>query len=524
MPGGLLRVHAQNETECGGIDTISYPLDLSDTFARAFDDFARYRRRFGGLHTGIDLAFNRTGEPVHASANGRVTYANPEGWDTEKGVVILRHVFPDGGVYYSVYGHMEESAEVRFPPVGACVERGDVIGLVGDPSLSAPHLHYEIRNFMPDDGGPGYVQTNPRLQGWFHPLDFTTLWRIRLQPGFLSSATLDAAPDLPPVVLDSGVIAAATSATVSALRMPDERLWQITSGAELLGLVALPGNRLAAVTREGAVSIFENSRYAARWSVDGASIAPVALGDALIFVLDEALVAFDAAGNVLWRSLGLYESADQVMGLTAHGATLALTVRNAGRYRWLLVDTSGRQLLARDLSRQPVAAPGPLGSWLLLDGTDLLRIDGGESRSVGTTGQSHGRYAAMTVDQTGNIYLYLGDSRNTLMALGPTGELRWQVTYPARNASHPPLMATGSGCTLYTLDSGGVLSLFDAASGALAEQLTLYAGGEDTARPNARLLTADASERLLVGAGFQSILLLNGAALAPASAAACLPG
>jgi len=523
-PVDVTRVHAQTGVECGGVDAIDYPLDIGDTFEREFDDFARYRRRFGGRHTGIDLAVKRHGEPVRASANGRVTYANPEGWDTEKGVVILRHTFPDGSVFYSLYGHMEESADVQFPPVGACVRRGDVLGLVGDPSLSLPHLHYEIRNFLPDDGGPGYVLTNPRTSGWFHPLDFTDLWRIRLQPGFLSSVTLDAAPDLPPVVLDSGAIAAASGPTVSAVVMPDERLWQITAGADIEGLAALPGGRLAAVTGEGAVSIFEDGRYAARWSVEAAAAPLVVLGEALIFAVDDALVAYDAAGNQLWRSLGLYETSAQVMGLTANGVTLALTVRDAGRYRWMVVDASGRRVFERDLSRQPVAAPGPLGSWLLLDGADLLRIDGTEAHSLGSTGQTHGRTATMTVDLVGNSYIYLGDSDSTLVALGQAGELRWRTAYPLQRAPLPPLMATGNGCTLYTLDADGVLNLFDANSGELAQQLVLYAGGEDSARPDARLLKADANERLLVGAGFHSIALLNGAALSPATAAACLSG
>ncbi len=523
-PAQTPRADAQTSAECGLVDAIDYPLDINDTFEREFDDFARYRRRFGGMHTGIDLAFRRHGEPVRASADGRVTYANPEGWDTEKGVVIIRHTFPDGSIFYSLYGHMEESADVQFPPVGSCIRRGDVVGLVGDPSLSAPHLHYEIRDFLPDDGGPGYVLTNPRLQGWFHPLDFTDLWRIRLQPGFLSSVTLDTAPDVPPVVLDSGVIAAASGPTVSTVLMPDERLWQITGGGDIVGLVALPGDRLATVTADGAVSVFANGRYAARWSVDAPTVAPVVLGDALIFAEDDALVAYDPGGGTLWRSLGLYETAEQVMSLTVNGATLALTVRDAGRYRWLLVDASGRRLFERELALLPVAAPGPLGSWLLLDGADLLRVDGSEASTLGSTGQTHGRTAAMTVDPLGNSILYLGDSDSTMVSLSPTGDLRWRVSYPLKNAPLAPLLATGSGCTLYTLDADGVLNLFDGDSGELAQQLVLYAGGEDSARPGSRLLKADTSERLLVGVGFMSIALLNGAALSPATAAACLSG
>ena len=78
---------------------------------------------------------------------------------------------------------MEQTDDIHFLPVGTCVERGDIVGVVGWPSRGLPHLHYEIRNFLPDDGGPGYVAENPLLDGWYNPLDFTDLWRIALRAG-----------------------------------------------------------------------------------------------------------------------------------------------------------------------------------------------------------------------------------------------------------------------------------------------------------------------------------------------------
>lgn len=522
-PAAARPVAAQFD-ECGVVTAIDYPLDINDTFERQFDDFARFRRRFGGLHTGFDLAFYRHLEPVRAAADGRVTYADPAGWDTELGVVIIRHDFPDGSVYYSLYGHMEESDAVRFPAVGSCVRRGDVVGLVGDPSLSAPHLHYEIRDFMPDDGGPGYVQTNPRTQGWYHPLDFTDLWRIRLGTGYLSSVTFDTAPDLPPVVLDTGAIAIASGPALSTMRLPDTPLWQITAAEDITGLAALPGDQLAAVSGDGAVSVFAGGRYAARWLVDTPPVAPVVLGDLLVFAGDAALTAYDSAGTVVWQADGLYDRPEQVMSLAANGASVALTTRADGRYHWLLLDATGQELFERDLSRQPVAAAGPNGSWYVLDGADVLRVDGDEARSVGSTGQTHGRTATLAVDPLGNSYVYLGDRAGTFLSLGQAGELRWRATYPLQGASLPPLMAVGSGCTLVTLDADGIINLFDADTGVLAQQLVLYAGGEDTARPDGRLLAADANDRLLVGAGFQSVALLDVAAIMATTSAECLLG
>ncbi len=77
-------------------------------------DFGIYRPPWGGLHTGLDVAFWRHGEPVMAAARGRVTYSDIEGWDTEKGVVVLQHTFPDGTLINTLYGHMEELNGYRF--------------------------------------------------------------------------------------------------------------------------------------------------------------------------------------------------------------------------------------------------------------------------------------------------------------------------------------------------------------------------------------------------------------------------
>jgi murein DD-endopeptidase MepM/ murein hydrolase activator NlpD len=514
---------ATAQTTCGVVRAIDYPLEINDTFENEFDDFSRFRRRFGGLHTGIDLAFNREGDPVRAAADGRVTYANTEGWDTEKGVVIIRHDFPDGSIYYSLYGHMEERDGVVFPEVGTCVERGDIVGVVGDPSLSAPHLHYEIRNFMPDDGGPGYVQNNPRSLGWFHPLDFTDLWRIKLQPGFISSVTLDTATDLTPMVLDNGFIAAVAGPTLTAVTMPDVRQWQVTAAQDIAAAVALPGGRVAILTGSGAVSVLDAGRYVALWSVDPLVVAPVSLGDTIIVAEADGLTGYDPTGNVRWQVETLYTTAEQVMALATNGATVALTVRDTGRYRWVLLDGAGNLLYERDLRLNPVVTPGPLGGWVLLDGAEVVRVEGTQAQSVGSLGQTHGRNAALTADVLGNTYIYLGDNADTFLSLSPTGEVRWRLTYPFAGARLAPVMAAGGGCILYTLDMDGILNLFDAETGGLVQQQVLYAGGDDTTRPGARLLRADVNERLLVGAGFQSIVLLDGRALAPATAN-CLLG
>jgi murein DD-endopeptidase MepM/ murein hydrolase activator NlpD len=124
---------------CGIVESFDYPID---NLVEDYDDFAQFRSRFGGNHLGLDIGFDRWGEPVRAAAKGRVTLSNIEEWDTEKGVVIVEHTFPDGSIFYTLYGHMEETDAIKFPQVGQCVDQETILGGIGWPSRGRPHLHY----------------------------------------------------------------------------------------------------------------------------------------------------------------------------------------------------------------------------------------------------------------------------------------------------------------------------------------------------------------------------------------------
>jgi murein DD-endopeptidase MepM/ murein hydrolase activator NlpD len=507
---------------CGVVDAIDYPVDIADTLADDFDDFGRFRQRFGGLHVGIDLAFHRQGEPVRAAARGRVTYSDPAGWDTEKGVVIIEHIFPDASVVYSLYGHVEENDQFRLPLEGACVERGQIIGSVGDPSLSAPHLHYEIRDFLPDDGGPGYVSTNPLRQGWHHPLDFTERWRLRLLPGFVGAVSLDAVPALPPVVLESGIVVSAHDGGVAAYAAPDEMLWRITTDDAVTGLAALPGDRVVAHSESGQVMVLQQGRYLALWQIADLAAPLVTLGERLIFATrDGGLAAFDPTGAPLWTLPG-GDPIDAVYHFEAHENTVGIGIRRGGQFRWRSVTADGALLYEAALAPNPLVAANPAGGWLLLEGASLDRIVGGDRWTIGTTGQIAGRGARLTVDLLGSSYIFLGDAESTLLSVGAAGEPRWRVNLPYR--VEQPLLDTGNGCLLYVLAADGVLSMFSTGSGALINQVSLYAGGSRTSSPAARLLAVDQWDRLLVGAGFLSVVQLDGVALNPTVAANCWLG
>jgi murein DD-endopeptidase MepM/ murein hydrolase activator NlpD len=88
-------------------------------------------------HTGVDLAAGY-GTPVHATADGVVTYASVRG-----GYGNLVEVLHPNGLS-TRYAHLSGIA----PSVlsGRPVRQGEILGFVGSTGLATgPHLHYEVR-------------------------------------------------------------------------------------------------------------------------------------------------------------------------------------------------------------------------------------------------------------------------------------------------------------------------------------------------------------------------------------------
>jgi len=106
-------------------------VDMSSPFGVRTDPFLGRP----AMHTGIDLR-GETGEPVHATAAGRVTIAGRDGGYGN--MVELDH----GNGLATRYGHLSE-IDVA---VGQTVRIGQVIGKIGSTGRSTgPHLHYETR-------------------------------------------------------------------------------------------------------------------------------------------------------------------------------------------------------------------------------------------------------------------------------------------------------------------------------------------------------------------------------------------
>ncbi len=500
---------AAQPMQCGTVDAIDLPVD---ELREGYDDFAFFRQRFGGNHVGIDLAFDRWGDPVRAAATGRVTLADPLEWDTEKGVVILSHTFPDGNIYYTVYGHMEQTDTIRFPAVGTCVERGQVIGAIGWPSRGRPHLHYEVRSRLPNDGGPGYVTGNPVDEGWFNPLDFTALWRVRLMPGFLSAITFDTVPTLPPAQLLSGPYIAASGDRIAVTIPPNQILWRVSTDGAVNALASLPGDRVVAHTRNGQALTLQGGRYVAVWTVESTDLPFIALGETLIFPMpDSSLAAYDAAGNPLWTVPGL--TGGEVTTLNRSPGTIGYAIRNGGQIIWRLLNPTGSILAEFPLDAAPLALPQIDDSWLLLVEGQVLRIQGSQLTPLQTLNAPTGSAAQFAADVNGGMYVYLDDSERTLLALNADGSPRWRITYPRGGNFASPLMSAGN-CLLYTLDVDGTLHLFAADDGALLNTVQIYPGGRRNSSPASRLLRTDSADLVAVAGGYLTMMFLDGRALA----------
>lgn len=111
---------------------------LKDGIGRITSFFGMTSNPFTGLpyfHKGLDISNGRSGDPVIATANGKVIVA---GFDPSYGnTVILQHKYG----YFTRYAHMQ-TLRVR---KGQEVKRESIIGFAGNTGLSTgPHVHYEV--------------------------------------------------------------------------------------------------------------------------------------------------------------------------------------------------------------------------------------------------------------------------------------------------------------------------------------------------------------------------------------------
>jgi murein DD-endopeptidase MepM/ murein hydrolase activator NlpD len=131
----IARAQAQDVTNALTFVPLRRPLtgelDMSSPFGVRMDPFVHE----AAMHTGVDFR-GTVGDPVHATAAGKVTKA---GWEGGYGQLVeIDH----GDGLSTRYGHLSE-IDVT---VGQKVHIGQVVGRVGSTGRSTgPHLHYETR-------------------------------------------------------------------------------------------------------------------------------------------------------------------------------------------------------------------------------------------------------------------------------------------------------------------------------------------------------------------------------------------
>lgn len=513
---------------CGVVDEMIYPIEnlVRTTLERGYDDFGLFRNNWGGNHLGLDVGFRQQGEPVLAAARGLVTLANITEWDTEKGVIILEHVFPDDNIYYTVYGHIEFYGTQTFPDVGSCIEMGEILAAVGNPSQSAPHLHYEIRSILPNEGGEGYTDGNPLDEGWYHPLDFTHLWQARFSSYYVTHTSFQQVPEHPPITQDNGTVVIAYNDNLIGITPQTSTNWAITTDGDIINLSNLSGNRIIATTTSGQTVLLTDGRYSAVWMAQDVADEMAIMGEQIIIVSEDAgnITAYDLNGQMQWGETDVINNTARFVSLEASNTQLAYVLNTRDGYVLRLLDANGLLLYEATFRAEPIVTSTTNGAWIIVGNGQLWQVVNETSRVIADIDINMGRTATLTSDRVGNIYLYSGNADDSILSWNEQGALRWEVEYPEINETlFAPILQTDNGCLLYSLDVDGRLNQFNATTGELVNQIALYAGGNRTRRPSARSL-AIIGDYLHVHAGFLTTLTFDNRSLGADVLESCVLG
>ena len=486
---------------CGRVDRLDFPVGAPE--GAGFEArwvYGRFSRRYDKYHAGEDWVLrsgDSLGQPVQAIGHGRVTYADPYGWGAvDKAVVIVEHVLSDGRKLLSFYGHMEPDSVTLKP--GACVRRGEPVGRIGKPR-GRPHLHFELRDHMPGQPGPGYWPSDPSLAGWHPPSELIWTERLLGSPGLRWSrpittqqAILLDAPDGAQTLLiedrslqvlrveDGSVAASLELAALPASAVLDASgatlYWTARNGdleAIRLGPPAVVGGGAASRAGDAAP---ENSRPELAWrealpAPSRTTLLPLP-GGGLAYHDGRDLVARDATGSERWR----IADAPVPSRWTRYGDRIVFSdapgnhpspLGSAQAHSFLL-DPAGRLAAIGIAWGQPVA----VGERIYVHHPEgIYRLDPRVAAALGPiaatrlvlplprTAADFGAELALP-DGSGVLISHggIGDAR--LVCLEADGRLRWEVSTRAlTELGHAPrLLALGERILLAT-QHGDLLQL-----------------------------------------------------------------
>ncbi|MEO0561467.1 MAG: M23 family metallopeptidase [Chloroflexota bacterium] len=471
-----LPVTAQAQLGCPVVDAVTFPIDRN-TWALTQDFGARSVRHEGRYHAGEDWALpdgSALGQPVRAMASGQVTYAFGTGWGRDGGVVILAHTLPGDSVIYSVYGHLAPPPGGALPTGGACVEAGDVVGVISD-SAPGPHLHFEVRTDGGRTPGAGYTAFPPTGLGYRDPSAFVTAWNARLSRGVAWVTTLRDArgPVADPLPLTDDSLLVLTDGAISRV-LPDGRtFWRTTLDRPAVAVTALQGTSVLHYTDGFIQQVTPEGTLEASWQVPIAPLgAPFAFGSDLVFPVGGGLAAlgnrrrevtrttsgqpFFTSAHVGAEVIGLREPRGDLVTLrrtdfavidratlrpntsvTADPNGHLLAYTRSGLWR---ITVDGTWIAAPhsvpDAGDVGAVAPLPNGDVLLFDGTVLRRqpSEGDTTWAVDVPGVT-GRAVIIPLDPATGRALLLSTG-GTVATVDPfTGLCRWALP-PAPDNAH----------------------------------------------------------------------------------------
>jgi murein DD-endopeptidase MepM/ murein hydrolase activator NlpD len=501
--------HAQSAAPCGIVDSVSFPFDnVSRGGYYVRQPFANPRDGWG-YHSGEDWfnsQSNAYGDPVHAIANGLVTYSSHYGWGVDKGVVILEHTLRDNSVIYSVYGHMEVLNDHTFPQEGDCVQRGDIVGAIGDPRGS-PHLHFEIRHKWPRFPGFGYTQGTPDLDDFESPTAYIINWQAWLNPGYKWHLTLNEPMTAPPALASDGTIYIATEGHIESYG-PDHIVkfrYPLGTG-ELISYLSVDDRTVTAYFTEG-----EFRRYTRElenlevWFL-GTESDLGSLWDAgpLIFLHGSGgtLRIFDQE----FAQRGQFLDVGRPQGFAATDSLVALSTGQ--RTPEVLLFSPGGQLLQRASLRSPADVAPAADGGVLVRSTHALWHVSPEAQWTFMTDdfEAMPNMSTLAADGWGSAYLFAGKDHRQLLSMDTGGQFRWQTPLDEIINSRP-VIEVGGGCAIYLGSSDGRLAAINAATGELGQTLQIYPG--DTPGRQAWIgVTAD--EMVYFAVSGQQIIVLDG--------------
>lgn len=429
----------QSGAPCGLVDTLDFPIDPpnADKVTVGGRDFGVYRARYEGYHAGEDWrgpsGQSTLGTPVHSIGHGTVTYAAPLGWGADQGVLIVRHVFPDGSTILSFYGHLDPPSVVL--KAGDCVARGDQVGQIGRPRTS-PHLHFEIRNHTPLAPGPGYWSTDPTLAGWEPPSQYIWNYRIASSPGVLWTHPFSTQRTQGLGLLGRDTFVAIEDDQLLGTSVLDGSLhWSHPISLTVTSAI-LDANRSAIYAADilGRVKAFQSAEFqdgetlTSTWEIKLDAIGYVTLmplpGGGLVASFREQMFGLSSVGEVLWQRDSIARAFDWVF----FEDRLVFSTLGQNNSIWM-VDESGPVTWNTPASGHLAVADGHI--WIYgQDGVYRLNPKTHSTDLLYALPTALLRWSDMVTLPDGGLLLAHSDAHDRrLIALNADGSLRWERSY-----------------------------------------------------------------------------------------------